>query len=186
MLDKKALEESKSIIQKLVRDGKIINPPLDQKSFFLAKAINSLQISKRLLKLAEEENLDTYMWVINTSYYSMFFATICLLAHFNKKIKSEIGIHKLTYHALVYYFVIEDNKLQKHFIEEYKDTYDDAEQMLQITEEKAISLIENFKFEHVKREQFTYDVGRVAEKNKATTSAQRAEEFLTQIRLMLR
>ncbi|MFH1511250.1 MAG: hypothetical protein ABIF10_06155, partial [Candidatus Woesearchaeota archaeon] len=132
MLDKKDLEESRSIIQKLVKDGKIINPPSNQKSFFLDKAINSLQVSKRLLGLAEEENLDTCMWVINTSYYSMFFAAISLLAYSNKKIKSEIGVHKLTYHALVYYFVIEDNKLQKQFIEQYKDAYNDAEQLLQI------------------------------------------------------
>lgn len=186
MLAEKDILESKKLVEKLVKEGKIIRPPTNQKDFFMEKATNSLRISKRLLELAEKESLDTYMWVINTSYYSMFFAATSLLAHFNKKIKSEIGIHKLTYHALVYYFMIEDNKLQKHFIDEYKDAYDDAEQLLQITEEKAISLIENFKFEHFKRERFTYEVGKVAEQNKANTSLQRAEEFLTQVRLMLR
>jgi len=126
------------------------------------------------------------MWAITTAYYSMFFAATALLAHFGHKIKSEIGIHKLTYHALAYYFIIADNKLQKHFVEEYKDMYYDAENLLQISEEKALEMIEHFKFEQTKRTRFTYEMGWTAEKQKAQTSLERAEEFILEIRELMR
>jgi len=106
-------EESRSLISKLIKDGIIVKPVQGTKEFFLNKSIESLQISKRIFEIAENETLKSYMWTITTAYYSMFFAATSLLAHFGHKIKSEIGIHKLTYHALVYYFLIADHKLQK-------------------------------------------------------------------------
>ncbi len=187
MLDNKQRKESESIIKQLIKENKIIKPGSRVKSFFLDKAINSLQISKRILEISEDENdpLEGYMWVINTSYYCMFYAATSLLAHFNHKINSEIGIHKLTFHALVYYFLVDDNKLQKHFIEEYKEAYENAEQLLQISEEKAIEMVEHFNFEQSKRSRFTYEVGEIAERNKAKTSLKRAEEFLIEVRKII-
>ena len=78
--------------------------------------------------------------------------------------------------------MLDDNKLQKHFIEQYKESYDNAEQLLQISEEKAIEMVEHFNFEHTKRTSFTYEVGKIAERNKANTSLKRAEEFLIEVR----
>lgn len=187
MLDSKQKKESESIIKQLIKENKIIKPQPKAASFFLDKSLNALQISKRIFEFSEDKNdpLEGYAWIINTSYYSMFYAATSLLAHFNRRIDSEVGVHKLTYHALVYYFLIDDNKLQKHFIEQYKESYEDAEQLLQISEEKAIEMLENFSFEHVKRGRYTYDVGVVAERNKAKTSLKRAEEFLLEVRQIL-
>lgn len=184
MLDEKQRKKSEALIKQLISENKIVKAYPKTKSFFLEKAINSLQLSKRIYEISvdEDDSLEGYMWVINTSYYAMFFAATSLLAHFNHKIDSDVGIHKLTYHALVYYFLLDDNKLQKHFIEQYKESYDNAEQLLQISEEKAIEMVEHFNFEHTKRTSFTYEVGKIAERNKANTSLKRAEEFLIEVR----
>lgn len=183
MLDK---QESKSIITRLIKEGVIVKPVPGTKEFFLNKSTESLQLSKRILEIAENETIKSYMWVITTAYYSMFFAATALLAHFSHKIKSDIGIHRLTFHALVYYFLLADNKLQKHFIEEYQDMYDNAEELLQTSEEKALELMEHFKFEQTKRTRFTYEMGWIAEKQKAGTSLERAEEFVLEIRKLMK
>lgn len=185
MLDKQI---STSIVTGLIRDEKIGKPKLGSREFFLAKSLESLQLSRRIFEMTENKNdpIQSYMWVITTAYYSMFYAATSLLAHFNKVIKSEVGIHKLTYHALVYYFLVADNKLQKQFIDEYKDQFDDAKEILQISEGKAIELVESLEFELVKRSEFTYEMGKIAEANKAKTSLQRAEEFVTGIRKLMK
>ena len=187
MLEEKQKKESESIIKQLINEGKIINPNQKVESFFLDKSSTALQVSKKLFEISEDKNnhFDGYTWIINIAYYSMFYAATALLAHFNHRIKSEVGVHKLTYHALVYYFLIDDNKLQNHFIEQYKESYEDAEQLLQISEEKAVEMIEYLNFEHTKRIKFTYDVGEVAERNKAKTSLKRAEDFLTEVKKMI-
>ena len=117
MLDEKSLEESKRVVTELVKDNRIIRPSAQQEGFFLQKAIDSLRVSKRLFEISEDKNesIDGYMWVVNTAYYSMFFAATSLLANLGKKIDLEVGIHRMTYHALVYFFLVEDSKLQKAF-----------------------------------------------------------------------
>ncbi len=187
MLDDRQKRESESTIKQLIKANKVVKPHSKAESFFLDKAFNALQISKRLLEISEdrEDPLEGYTWVINASYYCMFYAATSLLAHFEHKISTETGIHKLTFHALVYYFLIDDNKLQKHFIEQYKESYESAEQLLQISEEKAAEMIKHFQFEHSKRTRFTYEMGKIAERNKAKTSLERAEGFLVEVRKLI-
>ena len=188
MISDEQKEKSKNMIKQLIQDGKIVKPKANVKNFFLNKSMTSLEISKRLLDISDDEDdsLEGYMWVINSAYYSMFFAATSLLAHYNHKIDQEQGIHKLTFHALVYYFLVDDNKLEKYFIEEYEDAYEDAEQLLQTSQDKANELVKNLDFEREKRTKFTYEIGKVAEKNKAQTSVKRADEFLLEIRKIIK
>lgn len=184
MLDDKQKKESSFLIKQLINEDKIIKPERGREKFFLDKSIESLTLAKMVLEISEdnEDPLISFMWVTSISYYAIFFAATALLAHFNHKIDEEKGIHKLTYHALIYYFLVDDNKLQKHFIEEYKDAYTEAEELLKISEIKAITMIKEFDFEREKRKKFTYDMGEIAELNKARTSLKRANEFLTEVR----
>ncbi len=181
MLDEK---RSQNLLKQLISEGKIIKPELRRDTFFLNKSIESLDVARRLhqISINKNDNLKSFMWVIATSYYSMFFAATALLAHYNKKVNVDVGIHKITYHALVYYFHILDKKLQKHFIESYKDNYNTAEELLQTSEKKTLELFEDFEHEQSKRKDFTYEMGFVAEENKARTSLQRAEKFHNEIR----
>ncbi|MEK6858165.1 MAG: hypothetical protein AABX39_06265 [Nanoarchaeota archaeon] len=181
-------KESKTIIAQLISEEKIGKPELKAEEFFFEKSDESLQVAQRLLKISQDKNdsLESYMWVISTAYYSMFYSATALLAHFGHRIKIDIGIHKITYHALVYYFHILDKKIQKNLLETYKNTYSDAKELLQNTEERAVGLMENFKFEQDKRKMFTYELGVYAQENKAITSVQRAKEFYNHVEEILK
>ncbi|MBD3163847.1 hypothetical protein GF323_01495 [Candidatus Woesearchaeota archaeon] len=180
------LEESSKIIRKLISEKNIVRPREGAADFFVEKSRQSIRVASRLFEINREEALETAMWVINSSYYSMFFAATALLAHHGHRIKVEAGIHKITYHAIAHYFIIESNKLEKHFIEEYKDAVEEAEELLQLSSEKSLKLISDFDNEMYKRKIFTYDLGRIAEKQKAETSLKRAKNFVKEIEKMLR
>jgi uncharacterized protein (UPF0332 family) len=185
MLDDRKLKESSRIIKSMISDEKIVPAKEGSTAFFIDKSRQSIAVASRLLTLESEEGLATDMWVINTSYYSMFFAATSLLAHHNHRIDSEQGIHKLTYHALIHFFVVEDKKLEKYFIEEYKDAIDEAEQLLQLSEQKTEQMLTDFENEIAKRKIFTYDLGRIAERKKAETSLKRAKSFFITIEKMI-
>ena len=115
----------------------------------------------------------------------MFYAAVSLLAHSGKRINTDLGIHKLVYHALVYYFLDNDQKLTKHILEQYQKAQEDAEALLQKAETRAREHIETVKFELKKRKEFTYEMGKIAEENKANSSLKRAEEFMTLVKEMI-
>jgi uncharacterized protein (UPF0332 family) len=181
MLDEQRIEQSSKIIREMIGAGKITKPKLGLVEFFLNQSHRTLAVAERLLRLYEEEKLDTHLWVINTSYYAMFFQATALLAGFNHKIEAEQGIHKLTFHALVHYFVKEDNKLRKQLVEEYQDAVKDAEALLQLGENKVQGLIMDFDSELLKRKTFTYTTEDNAERNKALTSFWRAKNFVGEL-----
>lgn len=181
MLDEQKIEQSSKVIRELIATGKIVRPKVGMVDFFLNQSHRTLAVAERLLKLYEEEGLDTHLWVINTSYYSMFFQATALLALFNHRIEAEQGIHKLTFHALVHYFIKEDNKLKKQLVEEYQDAVKDVESLLQLGESKVQELILDFNSEQSKRKTFTYTTEENAERNKALTSFQRAKNFVGEL-----
>jgi len=180
--------ETENVMKQLISEGKIEKPETGRIIFFMAKSQESLNVAQKLQDISQDtkSNLKSYMWIISTSYYSMFFAATALLAQFNKKIITIVGIHKLTFHALAYYFYILDNKLQKQYLEEYKESYDNVEELLQISEKKALELLRSFDFEQGKRKTFTYDMGVYAQENKAITSVKRAKEFYDVVDSMLK
>ena len=192
MITEKEILESRQIIKRLIEEGTIIKADESFVIFFLKKAESSLETAKGLLKLSENQDLketlrlspnyEGYLWVINSSYYAMFYAATALLAKYGYKIRNEQGIHSLTYHALVYYFLDNDQKLTKHILEQYHAAEKEAEELLQLAEQKAKDNIEQVKFELTKRREFTYEMGKIAEKNKAETSIKRAESFLTLVK----
>ena len=195
MITEQDILESRKVIRRLIEEEKIVKVGEEFVVFFMKKAENSLETAHVLLAISKNEDLkkelntsqfyDGYLWVINSAYYSMFYSAISLLAHFGKRIKLEQGIHKAVYHALIYYFLDNDKKLTKHIIEQYQQMGKDAGALLQIAEFKAKEKIEQVKFELDKRKEFTYEMGKTAEENKANTSIKRAEEFLTLVKEML-
>ncbi len=186
MLDEKSIGQSSRIIQQLIKEGRILKPKSGTAEFFLEQGKKSLGIAERLQQVQEEEGLDSNLWIINTSYYSMFFAATSLLAKFNHRLNSEVGIHKMTYHALVYFFIKENSKLKVQLAEEYADAIKEAEEILQIGEKKIKELVDDFDFELDKRKIFTYELGAIAHKSKAITSLQRAKRFFEEINRLVR
>ena len=108
MINEKEIKQSRSVINQLIKDGVIMKPEVGYIDFFIKKSEDSLKIAKILLDLPNAEDISYYMWVINCSYYSMFYAALALLGRNGHKIRAEVGIHKTVYHALIYYF-IDDN-----------------------------------------------------------------------------
>jgi hypothetical protein len=81
----------------------------------------------------------------------------------------------------VHYFLVEDNKLGKYLMDEYKDAVDEAEELLQFSERKTTELIRDFGNEMAKRKIFTYELGKTAERRKAEVSLQRAKNFVREV-----
>lgn len=195
MITQEEIKKSKKIVTSLINEGSIVPAEKNIMLFFLGKAEKSLETAYCLLQISGDEDVkkrynitqtyEGYMWVINSSYYAMFYAATALLAKYNHRIKKEQGLHMLTYHALVYYFLDNDKKMAMHLLEQYKYAEEESLELLQMAEEKAKQQIENIKLELEKRRIFTYEMGVFAEKKKAETSLKRAQEFVTGVKQML-
>ena len=121
MITEKEILKSRQIIKRLIEEETIVKADERFIIFFLKKAESSLETAKGLFKLSQDQKLKEtlklspeyqgYLWVINSSYYSMFYVATSLLAKYGHRIKTEQGIHSLTYHALIYYFLYNYHKL---------------------------------------------------------------------------
>lgn len=192
MLDDKRLNEIKRRVESLVKEG-IIRKEKEKKfvEFFLNNSRNSLDSAKLLFEISTKDNLKTsfglpgfngFLWVINSSYYSMFYMARALLESQGIKIKTDLSIHAITFGALVYYFYL-TGKLEKKLVEDFADAGEEASEIL--GKEKAKSLVEDYFYEKQKRATFTYEMGVIAMQNKSQTSLERAKRFNEEIRKML-
>ncbi len=143
-------------------------------------------------------NFNGFLWVINSSYYSMFYIARALLESIGIKIKSDESVHFLVFNALVYYFY-STGKLEKHFIEDFENAQEESSEILgkekvnspsiskfpSQAQEKAKEMITDYSNEKEKRAKFTYETGEIAMKNKAETSLNRAKKFNEEARKIL-
>ena len=188
MITDQDIQESRKVIQQLLREGKIVSADKERCTFFLLKSEQAVLTAESILRISGDiefkkklellSSYEGYTWVINAAYYSMFYAATALLAHYHHHLNIEQGIHTLTYHAMVYYFLDNDQKLPQRILEQYKSTTEDATELLQLVEQKARVHVEQLKLESKKRKEFTYEMGKISIHTKANTSLQRAQEFL--------
>lgn len=187
MLDDKKLEEIKKEVARLRNEGEIIKDEKNKElvDFYLNNSLISLNTAKILGKISSEDSFKTkfdfisndfesYLWIINSSYYSMFYIAGALLSKLGLKIKSELGIHKKTFFALVYYFYL-SGKMAKQYIEDFEEAQGESQKLLAQTKVKDLML--KYDSEMNKRSEFTYNIGIEAKKAKAETSLNRAIEF---------
>jgi uncharacterized protein (UPF0332 family) len=163
----------------------------EHKAFFLKNAENSLRSAKVLLDLStnkdyqkytSNEGFDGSLWIINASYYSMFYTVRALLENAGINLKSDLSIHTLAFDTLVYFFYL-TGKLEKKLFEVFAEAQEEATELL--GKEKADSLIQEYLWEKKKRATFTYETGEFAMQNKAKTSFERAKKFNEQIRAIM-
>ena len=121
------------------------------------------------------EGFNGYLWVINASYYSMFYMARALLESVGVRIKSTQSIHDITYHCLVNYFY-NTKKLQKTFIEDFVEAGEEAAVLL--GQEKAKEMLSEYHKEKQKRSGLTYTTGEKAMQSAAKTSLDRAKKFM--------
>jgi len=192
MLEDKKIEEAKRNAIKSINSGTIVKTKESKYvDFFIKNSKDSLDSAKVLFDLSVNDkikvsmgipNFNGFLWVINSSYYSMFYMARALLESIGIKIKTDESIHFLVFNALVYYFY-SNGKLEKHFIQDFENAQEESAQIL--GKEKAKEIISSYSNEKEKRSKFTYEIGEIAMKNKAETSLNRAIKFNEEVRKIL-
>lgn len=193
MLDEKRIKQIENRIKIFLSEGTIQKTKkIEYVDFFLENAKKSLQSANLLYEGTTKKELqETYgfadfdgsLWIINSSYYSMFYIARALLANEGIQLKGDLSIHLVTFDALVYFFYL-TGKLQKKLLEDFADAKDEATEIL--GQEKAKGLIEDYYYERKKRGDFTYEMGLTAMLNKAQTSLERARKFNEEIRKIIK
>lgn len=199
MLDEKKLKEIEKNVPLLLQEGEISKKEENKKlvDFYLENALISLNAARILNEVSTKidlkkqfkfinDSFEAYLWVVNPAYYSMFYMASALLAGEGIKITSEIGIHKKTFEALVYYFYL-TKRLAKYLLEIFEEAQQESlellgkEEVIFAMQEKTIELMRKYDYEMDKRSRFTYQIGERAKQNKANTSLNRAIEFYSKI-----
>lgn len=191
MLDEKKVEEIKRKVEKFLDEGAIIRNDKKSIQFFLTNSKNSLDSAKLLFeastnnKMSEVfgfKNFNGYLWVINASYYSMFYTARALLENAGVGFNTDYSIHEVVFDALVYYFY-RTGKLEKKFIEDFAEAGQETSDLL--GRQKAKNLMESYYLEKSKGAKLTYETGEAVIKGKAETSLKRAIQFNMEIRKIL-
>src|SRR3989338_3016150 len=192
MLEDKKLKEAENRVKQYQNDGVIkTKGKPEHVDFFIKNADDSIDSAKALLELSTNSekrkslgftNFNGLLWVVNASYYSMFYMARALLENAGIKLKADLSIHALTFDALVYYFYL-TGKLQKQLFEFYVAAKEDVAELL--GQQRAGAMIQEYFYEKRKRASFTYETGEHAIESKAKTSLQRATKFNKEIRRMI-
>jgi uncharacterized protein (UPF0332 family) len=135
------------------------------------------------------KDFESYLWVIVTSYYAMFYAATALLASQGTRATGQI-VHKVTGDALIHFFV-PNNKLAK-LLEEYEEAEAvgleliGREQLMKSMQKKADELVVAYESERKKRSKFQYDIGVEAKRGYAQTSLDKSRTFVFEVNKILK
>lgn len=175
MIDEKRKQEAKSNFDNYLIEGLIKKEknPLAQETY-LKNAELSLKVAEELSK----SPLKPHLWIIVTSYYSMFYITNAVLLKLGYKTQDKI-VHKVTSDALI---VLVLHRLRKELIDNYESIQKEA---LEIASIKAEEILKTYDLELAKRSNFQYNMLEQTKENKALTSLQRAKEFFFEIKKLL-
>jgi len=192
----KRIKEAGTLITDLISEEKIVKLSEQEKikfiNFYRKQASLSL-IAADLLYNISTENLskdfhklnptyECFLWVINPSYYSMFYAVHALLAYKGIRILSKQSIHKITAHALVH-FCVKNDFIAKKLYEQFIESQIEAAELLNLEDfkGKARDITAKYLYELEKRSKFTYETEEEVKQRHAHTSLKRAREFLNEI-----
>jgi len=142
--------------------------------------LKHIKIYLESLNLTQKITADnsSNLWIIVISYYAMYYISNALLLKIGYKVGDKIS-HKVTSDALIVFI---RNKLRKEFIEEYEAIKEDA---LELMSSKTDSLLQSLDFEREKRSKFQYRMDEQIKKSKASTSLERAKQFVFELKKLL-
>jgi len=202
MIDPERINEAKKNVKQYVDDGLLKVNDKDAPrfvGFFLANAESSLRTASVLQQISDDEslketlqagsNFESYLWVIVSSYYAMFYAATAILAKQGVKASGQI-VHKVTADALIHFFA-SNEKLAK-LLEQYEEAQTvgleliGREELMKKMQKKADELIISYEGERKKRSKFQYDIGVQAKRGYAQTSLERARTFIFEISKLLK
>jgi uncharacterized protein (UPF0332 family) len=202
MIDKERINEAKRNVKQYVDDGLLKLGDKDAPrfvDFFMANAESSLRTASILQEISDENALkealkvgmdfESYLWVIVSSYYAMFYAATAILAKQGIRATGQI-VHKVTADALIHFFG-SNEKLAK-LLEQYEEAQAvglelvGREDLMKRMQKKADELIIAYEGKRKKRSKFQYDIGVQAKKGYAQTSLERAKDFVFEIRKLVK
>ena len=176
MIDDKRKKEAQSNFTRYLQEGLLKKGTNElAKSKYVENADLSLKTAHELM----QSPLKPYLWVIVTSYYSMFYMANAILLNYGYKTQDKIA-HKVTSDALIFLVL---GKLKKELLEDYEAIQKDA---LEIANAKAESVIESYSLELDKRSRFQYNMLEQTKEAKAQTSLKRASEFVFELKKLLK
>ncbi|MGD0204571.1 MAG: hypothetical protein ABSC20_11795 [Candidatus Bathyarchaeia archaeon] len=202
MIDKERVNEAKRNVKQYVDDGLLKLNDKDSPrfvGFFMTNAESSLRTASVLQQISDEDslketlkvgsNFESYLWVIVSSYYAMFYAATAILAKQGIKASGQI-VHKVTADALIHFFA-SNEKLAK-LLEQYEEAQTvgleliGREELMKKMQKKADELIISYEGERKKRSKFQYDIGVQAKRGYAQTSLERARTFVFEINKLIK
>ena len=171
-MDEKRIKQAENNFKNYLQEGKIKKI----ESFngliyntYLRNALESLNVSNQLFK-----NKTSSLWVVVTSYYSMFYMACAYLYKLGYKAGDEI-VHQVINETLI---VQGRNKIKAYLLENYSEEKDKA---LVIVD----NYLDNYEREKGKRASFQYQTTEAIKESKAETSLTRAKEFIELMRKIL-
>jgi len=175
MLDKKRIEEAQTNVKNYLNEGLLIKQNFEDIVFniLMSNSKESLETANFLAK-----NNKSKLWIIVSSYYSMFYIANAVLYKLGYKVGDKIS-HKVVSDALIVYV---KDKLKESLLEDYEEMKEEA---LLLAKNKAEGLIENFNYERNKRSFIQYKTKEVEKNSKAETSLKRAKEFVFEIEKLI-
>ena len=199
MIGEKEIKEAERNIPQYLTDGLLSRDSAHAKfvPFYMNNSKLSFQLASHVFKLSSDAetkknagfpaDMEFYLWVVVTSYYSMFYAANAALAKLGLKVADKIP-HRVTQDALIVYF-LKSKKLAKYFLEDYKATKQEVLSVMGMSEEellkefqmKATELVATFDFQRQKRGDFQYHVDLSVKQNVAQLSLERARKFVQEI-----
>jgi len=178
MLNEKRIKEAESNVRQYLEDGLLKKQSnKTAKMMYIENSDLSLQTAQKLMSM-ESIDYKPYLWVIVTSYYSMYYVANAILLNLGYKVGDKIS-HKVVSDALI---VFVRNKLKKQLLEEYEDTKEEA---LELISSKTDTLLKSLDYEREKRSKFQYRMDEKAKKGKALTSLQRAKQLTFEMKKLL-
>jgi len=161
--------------------------------FYLKNAKKTFQTADALLQISENveikkklgllDDFETYLWVVTSSYYSMFYMVNALLSEKGYKLGDKI-VHKVASDVFYFYFV-KNNKIARELFDIYEEAKGDALDLINYSEQ-AQKLFQDLENEREKRHRFQYDMTENIKKGYAQTSLKRAKDFFNAIELLIK
>jgi uncharacterized protein (UPF0332 family) len=178
MLDEKRIKEAELNVRQYLAEGLLKKQKNETaKHVYIENSEISIETAQKLLSL-ESETYKPYLWIIVSSYYSMYYIANAVLINLGYKVGQKIS-HKITSDALI---IFARSKLKRGLIEGYEDIKKDA---LELISSKTDSLLESLDFEREKRSKFQYGTDEQVKRSKALTSLERAKTFVFEMKKLL-
>ncbi len=171
-MDEKRVKVAESNFRGFLNDGRIRKSSFQEIIYktYMNNSQESLKVANELSK-----NKTSSLWVVVSSYYSMFYIASAYIYKKGYKAGPEF-VHNVIQEALI---ILARHDLEKHFLDEYEEEKSKALSASQ-------NLLDTYEFEKAKRSEFQYETTGEIKEAKANTSLERARKFIEVMRQVLK